>query len=122
MDISFISMILTAVLVLSCLFLVLAPLFKWEAYAKFNTNVQDSTADKEALYTTLNEIEFEYKMGKVSESDYKSLRKQYELEISGIMKSDEKKPKKSVDMDILADVEREIEATIKKKNKKEGDR
>jgi Skp family chaperone for outer membrane proteins len=122
MDISIISMVLTAVLVLSCLFLVLAPLFKWEAYAKFSTGAQDSTADKEALYTTLNEIEFEHKMGKVSDSDYKSLRKQYESEISNIMKTDEKKPKKTVDMDILADVEREIEATINKKYKKEGDR
>src|SRR5688572_7921388 len=102
MEISIISMILTAVLVLSCLFLVLAPLFKWEAYAKFSTNQQDSTTEKEALYTTLNEIEFEYKMDKISESDYKSLKREYELEISKIIKSDEKKPVKTANMDILA--------------------
>jgi hypothetical protein len=49
------------------------------------------------------------------------LKREYELEISKIIKSDEKKPVKTANMDILADVEREIEATLKK-NKKEGDR
>jgi hypothetical protein len=122
MEISIISMILTAVLVLSCLFLILSPLFKWDSYIQFQASMQDSTTGKEVLYTTLNEIEFEYKMDKISESDYKKLKKQYELQLTKIMKSDEQNHEKTVDSNLLAEVEKEIEAAMKQsKNKKEGE-
>ncbi|MGJ7921324.1 hypothetical protein [Neobacillus sp. LXY-4] len=119
MEISIISMILTAVLVLVCLFLVLAPFFKWDTYLQFQANGQETVSDKEALLTTLNEIEFEHKMGKLSEADYKNLKKQYEQEVAKIIKSDELLVKTAVNPDIMADVEREIEAALKR-NKKEG--
>lgn len=122
MEISIISMVLTAVLVLGCMLLVLYPFFKWDSYIQFSGNQQDSSASKEALLTTLNEIEFEYKMDKISESDYKKLKKQYELEVSKIMKSDEQKVEKPVDASIMAEVEREIEAVLQRnKTKKEGE-
>lgn len=122
MEISIISMILTAVLVLSCLFLILSPLFKWDSYIQFQASKQGSTTGKEVLYTTLNEIEFEYKMDKISESDYKKLKKQYELQLTKIMKSDEQNHEKTVDSNLLAEVEKEIEAAMKQsKNKKEGE-
>lgn len=122
-DISIISMVFTAVLVLSCLFLILAPLFKWESYVQLHSNEQDSALGKEVLFSTLNEIEFEYKMDKISENDYQKLKKQYESQIAKIMKTDELKVEKTVDPEILAEVEREIEATMKlNKDKKEGGR
>jgi len=122
-DISIISMVFTAVLVLCCLFLILAPLFKWDAYVQLHSNEQDSASGKEVLFSTLNELEFEYKMEKISENDYKKLKKQYESQISKVMKTDELKSGKTVDASILAEVEREIEATMKlNKEKKEGGR
>jgi hypothetical protein len=121
MEISIISMVLTAVLVLSCLFLILAPFFNWDSFLKSDDYQIERTTDKEAMLTTLNEIEFEYKMGKLSEVDYKNLKKQYETEVSKIIKSEEQFIKTSVNAGVMADVEREIEAALKSNRlKKEG--
>lgn len=120
-DISIISMIMTAALVLGSLFLVLTPLFKWDAYLQFQPRGQSSSDAKEVLFTTLNEIEFEYKMDKLSESDYKKLKRQYEHQIAKIMKEDEGKVDKSIDPSLMAEVDREIEASMKRnKANKEG--
>ncbi|WP_248278501.1 hypothetical protein [Bacillus sp. DNRA2] len=121
MEISIISMVLTAVLVLSSLFLVLAPFFKWDNYLSFAGEKQETITDKEALLTTLNEIEFEYKMGKLSEGDFKNLKKQYETEVSKILKSEDRSVKAKVNSSVMADVEKEIEAALKaKRGKKEA--
>ncbi len=120
-DISIISMIMTAALVLGSLFLVLTPLFKWDAYLQFQPRGQNSSDAKEVLFTTLNEIEFEYKMDKLSESDYKKLKRQYEHQIAKIMKEDEGKVGNDIDPSLMAEVDREIEASIKRnKANKEG--
>ncbi|MDP4087460.1 MAG: hypothetical protein Q8934_23120 [Bacillota bacterium] len=115
------SMVFTAVLALGCLFLILSPLFKWEAYMGLNTTGQDLSQIKEALLTTLNEIEFEYKMDKISHIDYKNLKKQYESQIASIMKDEEQFNETKVDKDLMAEVEREIEATMQSYKKKKGE-
>jgi hypothetical protein len=120
-DISIISMAFTAILALGCLFLILSPLFKWDAYLHLNSTGQDLSQLKESLLTTLNEIEFEYKMDKISHIDYKNLKKQYESQIASIMKDEESQIDNKVDKDLLAEVEREIEATIKNYNNKKGE-
>jgi hypothetical protein len=113
MEISIISMVLTAVLVLICLFLVLSPFFKWDAYIQFQTKSHGPEAsDKEALLTTLNEIEFEHKMGKLSDSDFYKLKKQYETEVAKILKAEEQNLKTAEEEGIMAEVEREIEAAL----------
>ncbi|HJV16612.1 MAG TPA: hypothetical protein VJ546_04375 [Bacillales bacterium] len=120
-DISIISLAFTLILALGCLFLILSPLFKWDAFLNFTPAGQDLSQTKEALFTTLNEIEFEYKMDKISHVDYKNLKKQYESQIAEIMKEEEYQIDNKVDKDLLAEVEREIEATIKNYNKKKGE-
>lgn len=120
-DISIISMVVTAILALGCLFLILSPLFKWEAYLGLNTTGQGLSQTKEALLTTLNEIEFEYKMDKISHTDYKNLKKQYESQITSIMKEEEQYNETKVDKDLLAEVEREIEATMQSNKKIKGE-
>ncbi|WML45264.1 hypothetical protein [Neobacillus sp. PS3-40] len=120
-DISIISMVFTAVLALGCLFLIISPLFKWEAYLGLNTTGQDSAQIKESLLTTLNEIEFEYKMDKISHVDYKNLKSQYETQISSIMKEEESLVDNHVDKDLMLEVEREIEATMQSYKKKKGE-
>jgi len=118
MEISIISMVLTAILALSCLFLVLAPFFNWNIFSINEGYKLEKTSDKEALLTTLNEIEFEHKMGKLSESDYKNLKKQYETEVSKILKSEETNFKTNVNASVMADVEREIEAALNRNRQK----
>ncbi|WP_059171095.1 hypothetical protein [Bacillus sp. FJAT-27445] len=113
--ISIISMLLTAVFVLGCLYLVLAPLFKEETFLDHTRKSQTNAASREALLTTLNEIEFEYKMEKLSESDYRQLKKQYESQVAKIMRDEEETTESNVDKELMAEVEREIEASMKKK-------
>jgi hypothetical protein len=122
-DISTISMIFTAVLALGCLFLAISPLFKWDSYLKLSTNVEDLSHTKETLLSTLNEIEFEYKMDKISQVDYKNLKRQYEEQIAVLMKEEEEElTKQPIDKDLMAEVEREIATAIKSHSTKKGDK
>ncbi|MFL6559973.1 MAG: hypothetical protein ACJ8MO_28160 [Bacillus sp. (in: firmicutes)] len=120
-DISIISMIFTAALALVCLFLIIAPFFKWDTFIQFSSKDQDIASTKEALLTTLNEIEFEYKMDKISEADYKNLKRQYETEVAKIMKEEEQFADTSLDKDLMAEVEKEIETQMKNYVKKKGE-
>ncbi|CAH2715234.1 hypothetical protein BACCIP111895_02418 [Neobacillus rhizosphaerae] len=120
-DISIISMIFTAALALTCLFLIISPLFKWDNYLQVSANGQDLATSKEALLTTLNEIEFEYKMDKISHADYKNLKRQYESEVAKIMKEEEQMTDSQVDQDLMAEVEKEIEAQMKSYKTKKGE-
>ncbi|MEH7009867.1 hypothetical protein V7087_03480 [Neobacillus niacini] len=122
-EITIISMIFTAALVLICLFLVLAPFFSWNSYLNFATKGQDSVSNKEVLLSTLNELEFEYKMDKISHADYKNLKKQYESQVVSIMKDEEEQMStQTVDKDLMAEIESEIEATMKSYKNKKGER
>jgi hypothetical protein len=120
-DISIISIIFTAVLALGCLFLIISPLFKWDSYLQFNAKDQDFAGTKESLLTTLNELEFEYKMDKISHVDYKNLKKQYEDQVAIIMKEEEQLIDTTVDKDLMAEVEKEIEAQMKSYKSKKGE-
>ena len=120
-DITVISMIFTTILVLVCLFLILSPLFKWDTYIQVSSKEKDIGATKEALFTTLNEIEFEYKMDKISHADYKQLKKQYESEVASIMKEEEEVMETNVDKDLMDEVEKEIEARMKTYKNKKGE-
>lgn len=120
-DITVISMIFTTLLTLACLFLILSPLFKWDAYLQVGSKGEDIGATKEALLTTLNEIEFEYKMDKISHADYKNLKKQYETEVASIMKEEEQLLQTNVDKDLMDEVEKEIEAQMNTYKNKKGE-
>lgn len=120
-DISIISMIFTAALALVCLYLIVSPLFKWDSFLQFGASSGEKAVSKESLLTTLNELEFEYKMDKISPSDYKVLKKQYEEQVAMIMKEEENIVTKHVDHDIMAEVEKEIEEQIREIRKKKGE-
>ncbi|MBT2726577.1 hypothetical protein J7E63_06470 [Bacillus sp. ISL-75] len=120
-DITVISMIFTTIFALACLFLILSPLFKWDAYLHVSSTGQEIGATKEALLTTLNEIEFEYKMDKISHADYKVLKKQYETEVASLMKEEEQLMDTNIDKDLMDEVEKEIEAQMKTYKNKKGE-
>jgi hypothetical protein len=120
-DITVVSMIFKTILALACLFLIISPLFKWDVYFHVSSMSQDNAATKEALLTTLNEIEFEYRMDKISHADYKNLKKQYETEVASIMKDEEQMIQSNVEKDLMDEVEKEIEAQMKTYKNKKGE-
>ncbi len=120
-DISVISMLFTALFTLGCLFLVLAPLFGWNSYFTVKTTTSFSPNEKEVLLTTLNEIEFEYNMDKLSKKDYVELKKQYELQVAAVMKNEAKIEETPFDQKLLDDVEKEIQQAMLQYKKNKGE-
>jgi hemoglobin-like flavoprotein len=120
MEISVLSMIASAVLVLVCMYLIISPFFKNELNL-FQPVIDLSAHDqKAALMTTLNEIEFEHKMHKVSDEDYQKLKKQYEVMLSDLLKDSQQTVQKEVDHDLLKEVEMEIESELRKRQEEQG--
>lgn len=56
--------------------------------ANFNSNHQaeDWQARKEEIYAAIRDIDFDYRMGKLSQEDYNTLREQYKSEAIKLMK------------------------------------
>jgi hypothetical protein len=121
-EITIISMVLTAALVLVSLFLTAYPYFTWHAYVTKQSNPINENHSKEELLTTLNELEFDHKMGKLSDTDYFHLKKQYEIQVARMIRANEQKASHEPENSLLEEVEQEIEETIRKYklNKREG--
>jgi uncharacterized protein YaaW (UPF0174 family) len=61
-------------------------------------------------------------MDKISHADYKNLKKQYESQVVSIMKDEEEQmTTQTVDKDLMAEIEREIEASMKSYQNKKGE-
>jgi hypothetical protein len=120
-EISIISMILTAILALICLFLVAAPYFTWGGLFNDEAEGEIPVNSKEVLLTTLNELEFEHKMDKLSDTDYYQLKKQYEIQVTKIMKDEERSSNAKIDDDLMAEVEREIAEATRNYRKQKGE-
>ena len=77
----------------------------------------DDKIKKEELYATLNEIEMDYKMNKLSFDDYQNMKKAYELEVATIIKNENELGRKSIKhkestADTIKKIEDEIDAEL----------
>jgi hypothetical protein len=115
-------MILTAALVLVSLFLIAYPYFSWDAYLNKQSTSSIQNDSKEVLLTTLNELEFDHKMEKMSDTDYFQLKKQYEVQVARILRAEKQKTSKESDSSLLAEIEREIEEAAQKYKTNKGER
>ena len=116
------SLIVELILVLVSVFLIGYPLVK-EADDVF---VEDNLAEavfgqeKESVFTTLGEIEFDYHMKKLSEQDYQKLNTNYKKQAVALLKAEEDNINnvnlaqiKDLELEVEKDIESELEA-IKK--------
>lgn len=84
-----ISIIASIMLVLGCLYLILSPFTqKSSSVVKDEVKTTDDHVNKQELYATLNEIEMDYKMNKLSEEDYQKMKKSYELLVAEILRKE----------------------------------
>ncbi|MCG8604927.1 zinc ribbon domain-containing protein [bacterium] len=60
-----------------------------------NHGAGDLVERKESLYAAIKEIEFDYQMGKLSETDFKELRQQYKNDAIGLLKKIDKTESKT---------------------------
>ena len=118
-----IGFILTVVLVVVALFITVMPLFSGQV--PFVRSIQKEKPSKEALkedvFTTLNELELEYRMGKVTKEDYEELKKKHEKEAADLMEIREPVANlEGIDDEMMRQVEKEIEEELARR--KEGDK
>ncbi|OEF96094.1 hypothetical protein [Desulfuribacillus alkaliarsenatis] len=81
--------------------------------------------EKEAVFSTLNEIEFDYKTQKISEEDYIELKRGYEEEAKRLLKieeleTDSYEVNKELEQEIEQEIEKELEQEIKEELAKRG--
>ncbi|NSL50230.1 hypothetical protein [Calidifontibacillus erzurumensis] len=77
------AIIASFLLFIFCLYLVLSPFMeKSEMTSLENSKANDlDEISQEELYAVLNELEMDYKMNKLSEDDYKGMKRLYEEKI-----------------------------------------
>jgi len=81
--------IASTILVIGCIYFVLSPLTSKKLHVVDEVDGKmDNNVMKEELYATLNEIEMDYKMNKLSEEDYLTMKKKYEHKVAEIMKNE----------------------------------
>ena len=118
-----IGMICTVLLIAVALFITLMPLFSGKV--PFTSGLKKEKPSKEALkevvFTTLNELELEYQMGKVTKEDYEALKQKHEKEAADLMGIRESAANlESVDDEMMRQVEKEIEEELAKRKKEGG--
>lgn len=92
-------------------------------------DVDEERDEKEAIFSTLNEIEFDYQTKKISEEDYHELKHDYEIAAKQLLKSEEletnsyevnqeleKELEKEIDDELELEIQQELEKRRKSKN------
>lgn len=77
--------------------------------------------DKEAIFTTLNEIEFDYQTKKISEEDYKELKEDYQKIAMKLLASEDESLANDIEIndELESEIEKEIERELEKEIQKE---
>lgn len=118
--------IITSVLIVAfCLYLVIVPLLKRKEATpaiKMKDDTEDITIQN--VYATLNELEMDFHMKKLSEEDYQKSKAQYERLAAELLEKEKKKAnKKGTSSDAVAkDIEAEIEEELAKLRKERGEK
>ncbi len=116
------SLIVELILVLVSVFLIGYPLVKEADDMFVEGNLKEAVfgQEKESVFTTLGEIEFDYQMKKLSEQDYHKLNTNYKKQAVALLKAEEGNIDnvnlaqiKDLELEVEKDIESELEA-IKK--------
>lgn len=115
------AIVLSIIIVAFSLYLVVTPLLR-KNNIQLPVEIKDDTEDisLKSVYATLNELEMDFHMQKLSEEDYHKLKVQYERQAAELL---EKQKKSKADNGIAAkDIEAEIEEELAKLRKERGER
>ena len=95
---------------ISAMFFVGYPIFKKSGIRGLESGVNEALGElihkKEVVYTSIKDLDFDYRTGKLSEDDYKELKERYELEALHILKDidDSEREKTTADKTIARQV------------------
>jgi hypothetical protein len=82
-------------------------------------NDDEERNEKEAIFSTLNEIEFDYQTKKISNEDYQELKHDYQVEAMLVLKKEEIEidnieVNEELEEELEKEIERELEIEIQK--------
>jgi hypothetical protein len=78
-------------------------------------------SEKESLYTALNDIEFDYGLGKLSREDYDELKRDYKAKAVSVLKEIDQISKGAHATELEDELEKEIKAIRKSKSLDENE-
>lgn len=116
------AIVLSIIIVAFSLYLVVTPLLR-KNNIKLPVEIKDDTEEisLKSVYATLNELEMDYHMQKLSEEDYHKLKNQYERQAVELLEKQKKKGK-SDKGSVVKDIEAEIEEELAKLRKERGEK
>ncbi|QOY37425.1 hypothetical protein AWH56_007350 [Anaerobacillus isosaccharinicus] len=116
------AIVLSIIIVAFSLYLVVTPLLRKDNI-QLPVEIKDDTEDISIknVYATLNELEMDYHMQKLSEEDYQKLKVQYERLAAELLEKDKKASKTDTDS-AVKDIEAEIEEELAKLRKERGEK
>ncbi len=114
------DIVVSLLIVAFCLYLVASPLLR-KKDAQLALEITDDTDEFSIknIYATLNELEMDYHMKKLSEEDYLKLKSQYER-IAAELLEKQKGEETSSDTHLMKEIEAEIEEELAKLRKERG--
>jgi hypothetical protein len=125
--------ILLVIVVLTAVFITL-PFFKKDTEAedaieRKSNPIEDATlielkklnSEKELLYTALNDIEFDYGLGKLSREDFDELKRDYKAKAVSVLKEIDEISKGVHSTELEDELEKEITAIRKAKSPEENE-
>jgi hypothetical protein len=117
------AVILSVLIIAFSLYLVITPLLR-KNNTKLSVKVVDDTDEIsiQSLYATLNELEMDYNMQKLSEEDYKKLKAQYERHAAELLENQKKRESITGNDSFVKDIEAEIEEELAKLRKERGEK
>lgn len=117
----YIYLILSSIIILACLYFIISPFFSTKTKGALMIDNEEETLTLEAVYGAVNELEMDYLMKKIKETDYKNLKEQYQLLAANLMKQSEKQKKITSKVDLETDkVELEILTELQNLRKQKG--
>lgn len=116
-----ITVVAVGILLAMTVYLVASPLFRkedemaldWDPVLEI-TGSSDEDTEKRAVFTALAEIEFDYKMGKMSESDYLELKQMLQPKAVELLQQEEKAVSKKRQGNVNSQIEQELEKELER--------
>lgn len=117
--------IVSLLIVALCLYMVIVPLLKKKvAIKQVDVETEFDDTSLKHIYATLNELEMDYNMQKLTDEDYGRLKSEYEkfaAELIAKEKREEAKVSKNSNQDHIKDIEAEIEEELAKLRKERAE-
>ncbi len=119
------AIVLSLLILAFCLYLVVSPLLR-NKDRQLHVELKDDTDEisLKSIYATLNELEMDYHMQKLSEADYQKLKDQYEHHAAQLLEKQKQKKTKtnSINDSLVKDIEAEIEEELTRLRKERGEK